>query len=226
MGRRSYDQACSLAGALDRVGERWSLLVIRELMLGPLRFSDLVRGTGGAPTDVLTRRLRDLEAEGIVRRRELGPPVAATVYELTSLGRELDRAMLELGRWGLNFYDPADVREIEPSWLPNSLRLILQPPPDAALTVQLHAQGHAYCLRIENGAVAAARGEAGDADLVLTGAPPEVVTLLVLGAEAAPGVAVEGDPRTLEELREMVVIPQRLRDAATARAGSRTEAAA
>src|SRR5680860_1057631 len=99
MSRRNYDQPCSLAGALDRIGERWSLLIVRELALGPLRFSDLAREVGGAPSDVLTRRLRDLEADGIVARRELDPPASAVAYELTALGRELERPMLELARW-------------------------------------------------------------------------------------------------------------------------------
>ena len=87
MSPREYGQACSLACALDRIGERWSLLIVRELSLGPLRFSDLARAVGGAPTDVLTKRLRDLEGDGIVRRRELDPPASAVVYELTELGR-------------------------------------------------------------------------------------------------------------------------------------------
>src|SRR3954449_7250390 len=75
MARRHYGQACSVAGALDRIGERWSLLIVRELLLGPLRFRDLTRAVGGAPTDVLTKRLRDLEADGVVARRELQGPV-------------------------------------------------------------------------------------------------------------------------------------------------------
>ncbi len=85
---------------------------MRELLLGPLRFSDLARAVGGAPTDVLTKRLRDLERDGIVARRELDPPASAVAYELTELGRELDRPMLELGRWGLNFFETSDVDEL------------------------------------------------------------------------------------------------------------------
>ncbi|HEU4944610.1 MAG TPA: helix-turn-helix domain-containing protein, partial [Solirubrobacterales bacterium] len=102
MSPRNYGQACSLAGALDRIGGRWALLIVRELSLGPLRFSELVRAVGGAPTDVLTKRLRQLEQDGIVRRAELDPPAAATAYELTPVGRELEGPLLELGRWGLN----------------------------------------------------------------------------------------------------------------------------
>ena len=100
MGRREYDQPCSLACALDQIGERWSVLIVRELILGPLRFSELARSVGGAPTDVLSKRLRDLEEAGVVQRIELDPPASVRAYELTSLGRELERPLLELGRWG------------------------------------------------------------------------------------------------------------------------------
>jgi DNA-binding HxlR family transcriptional regulator len=212
--RRNYGQACSVAGALDRIGERWSLLIVRELLLGPLRFSDLARGVGGAPTDVLTRRLRDLEADGIVCRRELDPPASVVVYELTELGRELDRPLLELGRWGMHFFQLDDVPGIESSWLPNSLRVILQPPAAVSMTVQLHSEGHDFRLRIEDGAIAAERGEAPDPDLTLTGSPRDVIAALVIGEAGEDGTQVEGDRGALEELRAMVVLPSRLRDEA------------
>jgi DNA-binding HxlR family transcriptional regulator len=224
--RRNYGQACSVAGALDRIGERWSLLIVRELLLGPLRFSALARGVGGAPTDVLTRRLRDLEADGIVRRRELDPPASAVAYELTELGRELERPLVELGRWGLNFYRLEDVPGIESSWLPNSLRVILQPPAGVALTVQLRSGGHSFRLRIADGAIAAERGEAPDPDLAVSGSPRDVIALLVADDAAAGDVEVEGDPMALETLRAMVVLPDSLREAALAEVGETEPAAA
>src|SRR3954447_20824445 len=112
---REYAQPCSLAFALDSVGERWSLLVVRELTLGPLRFRDLARAVGGAPTDVLTKRLRDLEADGVVARRELAGPVAATVYELTELGHGLELPMIDLARWGMELQKVGDVVGLAPS---------------------------------------------------------------------------------------------------------------
>jgi DNA-binding HxlR family transcriptional regulator len=214
MTRRNYGQACSIAGALDRIGERWSLLIVRELLLGPLRFSELVRGVGGAPTDVLTRRLRDLEAEGIVRRRELDPPASAVVYELTELGRGLERPLLELGRWGLNFYRLEDVSGIEPSWLPTSLRVILQPPAAASLTVQLHSEDHSFRLQVAGGRIAVERGEIADPDLTIAGSPRDAIALLVAGDAAAGDAEVEGDPAALEALRAMVVLPDGLREEA------------
>src|SRR3954447_23183052 len=164
MARRHYGQACSVAGALDRIGERWSLLIVRELSLGPLRFSDLVRNVGKAPTDVLTKRLRDLERHGIVRRRELDPPATGVAYELTEVGRGLERPMLELGRWGLNFEGVDEIAELPPTSLANAIRVIAQPPPDARLTIGLRSGGQSYSLRIEAGWIVAGRGEAEDAD--------------------------------------------------------------
>lgn len=214
MTRRNYGQACSLAGALDRIGERWSLLIVRELLLGPLRFSDLDRAVGGAPTDVLTKRLRDLEREGVIARRELDPPVSAVAYELTELGRGLERPILELSRWGLNFFQIDDVDELEASWLPNSLRVVLQPSPDAEMTVQLRSRGNSFRLEVADGWIAAERGEAVDADLILAGEPRAVLGALVIGEEAEGELTVEGDLAVLAALRAMVVLPERLHEEA------------
>jgi DNA-binding HxlR family transcriptional regulator len=236
MPPREYGQACSLAGALDRVGERWSMLIVRELSLGPLRYRELARAVGGAPTDVLTRRLGDLERHGVVRRRKLEQPASATVYELTALGRGLERPMIELSRWGMNFLDANDVADFAPSSLPNALRVILQPPPDVSLTVTLHSEGQAFNLRIDNGWIEAARGDAADADLRLSGSPRDVIAAFVLGeegvtivdrtgeggeasvdgaaadtgADGVVGVEIDGDRNALQALRSMVVIPERL----------------
>lgn len=211
MTRREYGQECSLACALDRMGERWSMLIVRELSLGPLRFSDLVRLVGGAPTDVLTRRLRELEAAGIVSRRELEPPAAAVAYELTGLGRGLERPMLELGRWGLNFQSASEIVGLPASSLPNALRVMLHPPPGLSLTLQLRSEGQAFRLRIENGWIDARRGAADDADLTLSGPPAAVMAALVIGAAVEDGIEVEGDRELLETLRALVAVPERLR---------------
>lgn len=220
MGSRTYGQPCSLAGALDRVGERWSMLIVRELCLGPLRFRELARAVGGAPTDVLSRRLGELEQEGILRRRELGSPTLATVYELTDVGRGLERPMLELGRWGLNFQRAGDVADLAPSSLPNALRVILRPPGDATLSVGLFSEGQAFTLLIKDGWIEASRGENADTDLRLSGAPVDVISALVVGQGGEGDVEIEGDLRVLEALRSMVVIPERLREEALTEAAS------
>jgi DNA-binding HxlR family transcriptional regulator len=226
MPRRNYDQSCSVADALDRIGERWSLLIVRELLLGPMRFSELARGVGGAPTDVLTRRLRDLEADGIVRRRDLDPPASGTAYELTALGRELEQPLLELGRWGLHFFDAKDVAAIEPASLPNSLKVLLRPPMEAALTVQLRSGGYAYRMRIASGWIDIERGEASDPDLTLVGTPQAMFAALVDDEAGGDGLEIEGDQGALDTLRAMVVLPERLREDAIAGIRGSTEATA
>jgi DNA-binding HxlR family transcriptional regulator/putative sterol carrier protein len=97
---RSYGDPCGIARALDLVGERWALLIVRELLLGPKRFTDLRAGVPGASPNVLAQRLRELEQAGLVLRRKLGPPAGVQVYELTARGHDLEPILLELGRWG------------------------------------------------------------------------------------------------------------------------------
>ncbi|MFQ6708458.1 helix-turn-helix transcriptional regulator, partial [Bordetella pertussis] len=108
-GKRSYEDGCAGAHALDLVGERWALLVVRELLLGPKRFTDLRKGLPGISPNVLTQRLTELEAVAVLRRRKLDPPAGAWVYELTDWGRELEPVILQLGKWGAR--SPALPRE-------------------------------------------------------------------------------------------------------------------
>src|SRR5687767_6432977 len=103
MKHRSYNQYCGLAYALDQIGERWTLLIVRELIAGPRRFKDLMDGLPGISTNLLSERLKSMEQQGLLRRRVLRPPAGSTVYELTSLGQALEKALLELGRWGSQF---------------------------------------------------------------------------------------------------------------------------
>lgn len=97
---RTYDQYCGLARALDHIGHRWTLLIVRELLLGPRRFTDLRDGLPGIANNLLADRLRQLQDDGLVTRRELPPPAASTVYELTGAGRDLREAVDALIRWG------------------------------------------------------------------------------------------------------------------------------
>jgi DNA-binding HxlR family transcriptional regulator len=105
MTRRTFDQYCPIARALDVVGERWSLLIVRELMLGPKRYTDLRMALPGMWTNLLAGRLRQLESAGVIQRTELPPPASRTVYELTERGRQLEPVLLELGRWGFRLLD-------------------------------------------------------------------------------------------------------------------------
>src|SRR6187399_3778367 len=103
--RRNYKQFCGLARALDRVGERWTLLVVRNLLLGPKRYSDLLESLPGITTNLLAARLREMERLGLVTKRKAPAPVRATVYELAPAGRALEPALMELARWGGRFMD-------------------------------------------------------------------------------------------------------------------------
>jgi len=198
------------------------MLIVRELLLGPMRFSELAKGVGGPPTDVLTRRLRDLEGDGIVRRRELPAPASGSVYELTELGSELEDPIMELGRWGLNFYRLEDLPGLVTASLANALRVILDPPEDAeTIVLQVHNEGHANWLRIGGGESSAGRGEAERADLVLSGAAPDVIGAIALGGDTEERVEIEGDRDLLSVLRSWIELPERLQAEVDQAAGHR-----
>ena len=175
---------------------------------------------------MLTKRLRDLESHGIVRRRELGPPATGVVYELTEVGWGLERPMLELARWGMHFERVDDVVDLAPTSLPNAIRTIVQPSSEARLTIGLRSGGQSYALRIADGWIAASRGEADDPDLVLGGEPSDVLAALVAGEAGEERIEIEGDRGALDELRAMVVLPDRLRQAAFALVAEQGEPAA
>ena len=125
---KRYEQYCPMAHALDLVGDRWALLVIRELMHGPKRYTDLVDRLHGIGTNILATRLRDLEAHGIVARRTLPQPAASKVYELTDYGRELRPAMRELALWGAHSLGPPTVEgELFEGWLANAMDIVMHP---------------------------------------------------------------------------------------------------
>jgi DNA-binding HxlR family transcriptional regulator len=220
MVERGFRPREAEAQALDRIGERWTLLIVRELSLGPLRFSALARSVGGAPTDVLTKRLRDLEQHGIIERRELDPPNSTTVYELTELGRGLERPMLELSRWEMSLQKLEDVIDLAPSSLPNAVRVILHPPADFRLTLGLRSGGQSYELRIADGWIDAARGATANCDVSLAGSPIDVIATLVAGQAGEVAVDVEGDRELVDELGSMIVIPEHLREEALAAVSS------
>src|SRR5260370_11747948 len=114
---KRYGQACAIARALDVVGDRWSLLLVRELTLGPRRYRDLATGLPGIPSNVLAARLKDLQAAGVITRRTLPAPTDVTVYELTAAGRALQPALTELLDWGKRYApQPTEDDEIQPGW--------------------------------------------------------------------------------------------------------------
>jgi DNA-binding HxlR family transcriptional regulator len=129
---KSYNQYCPVAHALDMVGERWTLLIVRELIEhGPLRYSDLHCNLQGCGTNILAARLKDLERHGIVQRRKLPPPAASTVYELTPYGEELKPVLHVLAHWGARSLEaPSGDEELDAGWLAGALRMAFRPQPD------------------------------------------------------------------------------------------------
>src|SRR5215213_596424 len=126
--KRSYGQYCTVARALDVVGERWTLLLVRELSTGPKRFKDLLEGLPGIGTNLLARRLKTLEGKGIVRRATLPPPAGSNVYELTGLGRSLEPVIVALSRWGTRLLDaPREEDDLRAGWAVVALRSALRP---------------------------------------------------------------------------------------------------
>jgi DNA-binding HxlR family transcriptional regulator len=124
---KRYDQYCPIACSLSLVGERWTLLVVRELMHGPKRYTDLVDHLHGIGTNILALRLKELEAAGLVEKRKLPPPAASTVYELTATGRELRPVLHELARFGARLIGPPPLDALDPGWLVDALDLSLSP---------------------------------------------------------------------------------------------------
>jgi DNA-binding HxlR family transcriptional regulator len=178
-GSRSYGDLCGIARALDVVGERWALLVVRELMFGPKRFVDLHRGLTGVSQNVLSQRLRELEDAGVINRRVLGPPAGARVYELTGRGRDLEPVLLALGRWGSPI-PPASTSATELST--DALAFALKTTFAPAATDHLRGR-HRYQLRlghdafhaeVADGQLRIERGEIRDAVATIT---CDVVTL-------------------------------------------------
>ncbi len=164
VARRSYEQLCPVAFALDLVGERWTLLVVRELLAGPRRYTDLQTGLPGIGSDLLTARLRDLEQAGAVARRRLPPPAASTVYELTDRGRELEPVIFALGRFGFGLVpaEPPAAATIPTDRLALALRLLF----DAEATRGRHDR---YLLQIADAGTIAI--EVDDGELRIDTAP-------------------------------------------------------
>jgi DNA-binding HxlR family transcriptional regulator len=154
---RSYGDPCGVARALDVVGERLALLVVRELLLGPKRFTELHRGLGGASQNVLSQRLRELAAAGVLRCRRLGPPTSAWVYELTDWGRDLEPVLLALGGWGSRA-PLADPGELGVDALVLALRTTFDPAaaPGLPIEVELRFLGERAGVRIDGNAELAA----------------------------------------------------------------------
>ena len=191
---KSYEQYCPIAHALDLVGERWSLLVVRELLHeGPLRYSDLHARLAGCGTNILAARLKVLEAGGVIRRRRLDPPAASWVYELTEYGEGLQAVLHVLAHWGArSLRPPALSGDLEPGWLPGALRIAL--PANHAARVEFRIGDELASVvdgRVVDGAI-------DDPDAVVAGDAPAFYCLMV--DRDLDAVTVDGRSDAVREL--------------------------
>ncbi len=200
---RTYGQHCGIARALDLVGERWAILVVRDLILGPKRFTDLRASLPGIATNVLTQRLKQLERDGVVQRRTLPPPAASTVYELTAYGRELEPVLLALGRWGARSLGPPTGHEtMRSDWFGVALKAYFAPEAaaDVDATVGLRFDDGGLALAIRDGRLEVTVGAPDSADLTLTAPTPAPLLAFLSGATGPESLAPEGDEPLLARL--------------------------
>lgn len=212
--RRRYDDACGTAHALDLIGERWALLVMRELMLGPKRFSDIRADLPGISANTLTQRLEGLEAAGLVLRRRLAPPNTIQVYELTPWGYEAEPIIQTMGRWATRSpgHDPTMPLSA------TSLMLSFRTMGDPALMAGLYARigfaigAESFLLRISSQGVAVERGPVAGADVVLTG-PATAIAGAVYGGvplaalEAEGALRIDGDRALAQRFTTLFPLP-------------------
>ncbi|MFP5389713.1 MAG: winged helix-turn-helix transcriptional regulator [Thermoleophilia bacterium] len=214
--KRSYGEACRFAYALDVVGERWALLVVRELLLGPKRFTDLRAGLPHASSNILSERLRDLERGGVIQRRKLPPPAASSVYELTEWGRELEPIVTKLGAWGARSPSPPEAQEIGPDSVVLALRSLFDAGAagDLAATYALRIGESWFRVEIAEGEIELQRGAAEDptAAIALADAPTFAAILagqLPLEEALASGAAqVEGSKQAAKRFLRFFPMPE------------------
>lgn len=211
--KRTYGDVCGVARALDLVGERWSLMIVRELLLGPKRFTDLRAGLPHVGPDVLSQRLRDLAAENLVVKRRLAPPIAAQVYELTELGRRLEPVVMALGQFGAHLPVPTDC-ELRMSFDAHilSLRTLFRPDLAEGLDarVQLRLDGGPEHLAvIERGELSLDQGTARSPDVVIAGDPGELLGVCHgrLDLEET-GLELTGDRTVAERFLGLFPLPE------------------
>jgi DNA-binding HxlR family transcriptional regulator len=213
--KRTYDDGCAAAHALDLVGERWALLVVRELLLGPKRFTDLKAGLPGASPNVISQRLRDLEGVDIVRRRKLPPPAASRVYELTEWGEELEPVIVTLGRWGAR--SPTKPRDaaLGVDSLVLSMRTMFDPRAAEGLgaSYELRFGEDRFRAVVDDGRFEISRGSANDPDATVEADSDTMAGLLYAGrplAEAleSGNLKVEGDRAAFERFLGLFPLPE------------------
>jgi DNA-binding HxlR family transcriptional regulator len=203
---RTYGDRCGIARALDTVGERWALLVVRELLLGPKRFTDLRAGLPGVSTDILSQRLRELEAAGVVRRGKLPPPAAARIYELTERGQALEPVILELGRWGSVAPGEGD---IGPDALAIALKTLFDPTAADGLSAsyELRFGEQRFRVGVAGGRLDVARGAAESPVATFEAEPKALAGVLWHGRAPDGDVTITGDRAAAERFLRLFPLP-------------------
>lgn len=216
-GRRSYDDACGAAHALDLVGERWALLVMRELMLGPKRFTDIKAGLPGISANVLTQRLEGLEAAGVIARRRLPPPAAAQVYELTAWGYEAEPIFQVLGRWAARSPSHDPRLPLSSASLLLSFRTMLDPARAHGIDASIGFRfgNETYAGRLHDGVFDLAPGPVEGADLVFSGPPPVIAAAVYGGVplsalEESGALRIEGDRALAQRFLTLFPLPPKV----------------
>ena len=213
---RTYGDGCPIARALDLVGKRWALLVVRELLLGPKRYTDLRRGLPNASPNVLSQRLGELERAGVLRRRKLPPPAGSRVYELTDWGRELEEIVVALGRWGARSPTPPDDAPIVSA---DSIILALRArfDPGAAHGLragyELRLGEDRFGIEVADDEITAARGDVHRADATIDTDPDTLNAVLWRGrsladAQRSGTMTIEGDEAAVERFVALFPIPE------------------
>jgi DNA-binding HxlR family transcriptional regulator len=210
---RSYGDACGIARALDVVGERWALLVVRELLLGPQRFSDLRRALPNAASNVIADRLRELGSRGVITRRTLPPPAGSSVYELTAWGHALEPILLALGNWGIGVPLATTPTTLSATSVLLFLRTSARVDPRATPVVcHLKLDDRPWTVKIEDGRLHVEAGEPTTPDVTLRTDPRTLNTLLedpsrLDDAVSEQSAVVIGDWSALRGLLGAVVVP-------------------
>jgi DNA-binding HxlR family transcriptional regulator len=213
--KRTYGDPCGIARALDLVGERWALLVVRELVLGPKRFTDLRAGLQHLSPDVLAQRLRGLESAGVIRRRMLPPPAASRVYELTTWGRELEPVVLALGRWGSRAPSPPGDAPLGIDALVLALRTLFDPRAVDGLraSYELRLGEHRFHARVAGGELDLARESAEHPDAIIETDPATLAAVLwhdrgLSDAVRAGAIRIDGNRAVVERFLELFPPPE------------------
>lgn len=212
--KRWYDDACGTAHALELVGERWSLLIMREMMFGPRRFGDIRAALPGISANVLTQRLETLESHGIVVKSKLPPPASVQVYGLTPWGYEADQLLIVLGNWAARSPGHDPTLPLSKTSLMLSFRTMFQPDKvgDRAVTVGFVLGEETFRVRIENGTLTPRRAEIDDADVIFE-TTPEAMAGYVYGKvpleamEEAGAITVRGDRNAALRFQTWFTLP-------------------